>query len=188
MNEHECPLPVCRNYAGSRRSDFTWFPGGPSLDQLPLPVADPDRLPGSQCSECSGYCHGHYLKPAESLQVGCFTPPPSSVISRAYKNAQSDITEFARVVMLPEEEVDIWLKHVQTVSDNRKRGASKAAETRCHKADVKDYLMECVEGIMKRRLKKQRTGLDVTSVTHGFTGFVLTFILNQLHFYVLTEN
>ena len=46
--------------------------------------------------------------------------------------------------------------------------------------------VECVEGIMKRRLKKQRTGLNVTSVMHGFTGFVLTFILNQPHFYVLT--
>ena len=129
---------MCHKYAGSRRSDFTWFPGGPSLDQLPLPDADPDRPPGSQCSECSGYCHGHYLKPAESLQVGCFTPPPSSVISRAYKDAQLDVTELARVVMLPEEEVDIWLKHLQTVSDNRKRGASKAAETRRHNTDVKD--------------------------------------------------
>ena len=109
------------------------------MDQLRvlLSVAEPDRPPGSQCSEC----YGHHLKPAELLQVGCFPPSPSSVISRAYKDAQSDITELARVVMLPDEEVDIWLKHLRTVSDNCKHGASKAAESRHHKTDVKDNPM-----------------------------------------------
>jgi hypothetical protein len=42
----------------------------------------------------------------------------------------TDDGEIAKQVLLPTEEVNIWLKHLETVSNNRKKGAQKAAQTR----------------------------------------------------------
>ena len=42
--------------------------------------------------------------------------------------------------MLPEEEVQIWLKHLQTVTENHKHGASKATKIKRQQAE-----QECVE-------------------------------------------
>ena len=39
------------------------------------------------------------------------------------------MTDLARNVLLPVEEADIWLKHLETVAENRKRGAKRAAAT-----------------------------------------------------------
>ena len=37
-------------------------------------------------------------------------------------------------ILLPKEEVHIWLKHLQTVAENRKQDANKAAKTRRQQA------------------------------------------------------
>ena len=42
----------------------------------------------------------------------------------------TDDGEITKKVLLPTEEVNIWLKHLETVTKNRKKGAQKAAETR----------------------------------------------------------
>jgi len=39
-------------------------------------------------------------------------------------------TELACSVLLPVEEVDIWMKHLETVAENSKKGAEKAATRR----------------------------------------------------------
>ena len=45
-------------------------------------------------------------------------------------------------VLLPCAEVKMWLDHLSTVQQNRKRGAAKAAETRKRKAQQKGLLSE----------------------------------------------
>lgn len=42
------PHPRCQ--AGPPQNTLTWYPGGPPLYQLPLPVPDPERR--STCSSC----------------------------------------------------------------------------------------------------------------------------------------
>ena len=47
------------------------------------------------------------------------------------------IKGLARKVLLPTEEVRCYVKHLETVQENRKKGASKAAETRARKKQQK---------------------------------------------------
>ena len=49
---------------------------------------------------------------------------------------------FSRQVLLPCAEVKMWLDHLSTVQQNRKRGAAKAAETRKRKAQQTGLLSE----------------------------------------------
>ena len=132
-----CPHGLCRRLVGSSRNDFCWFSNGPPLLQLPLPVVDPARpWGGSSCTECKGHCAGHYLKPEQSLVLRSEpSEPPSSVILQAYKtNTIDNVEELARKVLLPTEEVQLWIQHLETVASNRRRGASKGAKTRRQKA------------------------------------------------------
>ena len=62
----------------------------------------------------------------------------------------TDDGEIAKKVLLPTEEVNIWLKHLETVSNNRKKGAQKAAQTRKAKTTSTEqepivYCGECGE-------------------------------------------
>ena len=41
----------------------------------------------------------------------------------------------AKKILIPISEVDIWLNHLRTVSENRRRGAAKAATTKKFKTD-----------------------------------------------------
>ena len=62
-----------------------------------------------------------------------FNPPPSAVILEASKAGtlnESNIENLARKVLLPVEDVKVWLRHLMIVSENRKKGAQKAAMTR----------------------------------------------------------
>ena len=96
------------------------------MSQIPLPVVDPARpWGGSACAECKGYCAGHYLMPEETL-ISRSEPsePPSSVILQAVKaNAANNVEELARRVLLPTEEVQLWIQHLETVASNRRHGA-----------------------------------------------------------------
>ena len=61
--------------------------------------------------------------------------PPSSVLKEFFSKLQgipSDefVQDAAKTVMLPPEEVRIWLDHLHTVQENHRRGATKAAATR----------------------------------------------------------
>ena len=134
--QDDCCHPLCKEKVGFNIEEVTWFAGGPPVNKIPLPVPDPSRPWGDQnCPTCKVFCAGHYLKPVESLQsasVPC--EPPSSVIQGFFKQSHgtmiTDNGNLAKQVLLPTEEVNIWLKHLQTVSNNRKKGAQKAVQTR----------------------------------------------------------
>ena len=109
----------------------------PPITYLPVPVPDKDRPWGQSCDSCSACC-GHYLDPRKALNcptsmVSC---PPSSVILKFFNTlkgarpSQQMLESISRQVLLPCAEVQMWLDHLSTVQQNRKRGTAKAAETR----------------------------------------------------------
>jgi len=54
-----------------------WFPGGPKLGFILMPIPDPECAWGNEsCSKCNGFCAGHYLKPDQTLTSDL---PPSYV-------------------------------------------------------------------------------------------------------------
>ncbi len=125
----DCCHPLCQQKVDYRIENELWFPNGPPVSTTPLPFPDNSRPWNSQ--SCLGFCAGHFLAPAESL-TSAFMPmdPRSTTISEKFKNRCLNSEELAPMVLLPEPEVKIWFEHLQTVSDNRKKGAQKASETR----------------------------------------------------------
>ncbi len=113
---------------------------------MPVPTPDPNRPFGQgSCEECKGKCSGHYMKPdklwehvlngGEAAKAG----PPSDVILSIYQQykaipSRDVIEQTAEQVLLPFEEVEMWFQHLQQTSENRVRGAKRAAETRKRKA------------------------------------------------------
>ena len=135
--QQSCPHPLCQQ--GKEGIPMEWFPGGPNVNYIPLPVPDPAYpLGGDFCDKCSGFCAGHFLKPEEALKSD-YTPmakPPSIILKNFYQSqartdpSAEDIKSVAKKTLLPASEVRIWLDHLKTIDNNRKRGAVKAAETR----------------------------------------------------------
>ena len=131
----DCPHPRCQ--AGPPLNSLTWYPGGPLISNLPFPVPDPQRPWGSTtCSSCAGVCSGHYttslVDVLDSQAVSMVPKPPSAVLKRLFSSSNGQVSDemvenAAREVLLPPEE---WLDHLQTVMENRRRGARKAAATR----------------------------------------------------------
>ena len=125
--------------AGPPPSLSTWCPGGPTLNQLPLPIPDPKRQWGSACSDCKGFCVGHYqtqlvdvCDPAAFSRV---PKPPSAVLKQLFSSSNGVISEdmvesAAKKVLLPPHECSIWLNHLSTILENKCKGAQKAAATR----------------------------------------------------------
>lgn len=119
-----------------------WFPIGPKVDSIPLPVPDPAQPWGSStCSKCEGSCTGHYLSPEAALDAilaekcTSMSQPPSTLLKDFFQRYGSDppdasLESIAKQCLLRVSEVRMWLQHLQTVDTNRKRGAAKAAETR----------------------------------------------------------
>ena len=140
-----CIHPVCQREQSDPK--HLWYPGGPSLQFVPIPTPDPLRPYGGQCSEC--VCAGHYMKPDKLLEhvnsngeVGNPSPPSEVILAvfqgcKAVPNAVV-IEETARKVLLTPEEVKFWFEHRHQIHENRKRGAKKAAETRKRKAKEKE--------------------------------------------------
>ena len=62
-----------------------------------------------------------------------FNPHPSDIIlevSEAGILDDSNVETLAKQVLFPTEDNKIWLRHLMTVSENRKKGTQKAAKTR----------------------------------------------------------
>ena len=58
-----------------------WFPGGPTLSQIPMPVPDPNHHWGNNsCEKCAGFCSGHFLLPEDALMsdIAPMIRPPSA--------------------------------------------------------------------------------------------------------------
>ena len=57
-----CEHPICS--LGPPSKCPCWYPEGPPLSHIPLPVQDPSRPWGGQnCDTCKGFCAGHYSTP-----------------------------------------------------------------------------------------------------------------------------
>lgn len=137
-----CPHPLCQ--AGRGGISFDWFPGGPRVDRIPLPVPDPAHpWGGDSCGKCTGFCSGHFLMPEETLKSDAspMSLPPSTVLKDFYSKlggtnpTDATLEAIAKKILLPLNEVCMWLEHLRTVDENRKRGAAKAAETRRRKRE-----------------------------------------------------
>ena len=137
--EDGCPHPKCKKDPGT---DPLWFTGGPPIKHLPLPKLDPNRPWGNQnCNECAGFCTGHYL--LDSLtdtgdvnDLSSALQPPSVILKEKFKeypsslDPESFVTDVAKTVLLSPDDVRLWFDHLQTIEQNRKKGAEKAAATR----------------------------------------------------------
>ena len=119
-----------------------WYPDGPLTTFLPIPTPDPTRPYGNeQCKECSNFCSGHYMKPHQLINYvnngGKMSDPmpPSQVILESFKRnngipSEVVVEQLFMQVLLPVDEVLMWLNNLKTVQDNRAKGAKKAAATR----------------------------------------------------------
>ena len=142
----DCPHPRC--HSGPPQDVLTWFPGGPPLTHLPLPLLDPEHPWGNPtCSSCKGFCSGHYTTQlVDVTDNGALTKiaqPPSVTLKQLFSSDnnivfdEEKVQSAAKEVLLPPEECKIWLQHLQTVVENRRRGARKAAATRQAKKTLK---------------------------------------------------
>ena len=134
-----CTHELCQ--AGEPVEPITWYPGGPTIHHLPFPILDEDRPWGNtQCTSCKGFCAGHYkiltIDVTAKAEKKKIIQPPSIVLKRLLPKILShemSIKEAAKSVLIPEEDCKIWIEHIKTVVENRKRGAKKAALTRSRK-------------------------------------------------------
>ncbi|CAB4038415.1 Chromatin modification-related YNG2 [Paramuricea clavata] len=134
-----CVHPICQTGV---QEEIVWYPQGPPINYLPIPTPDPTRPYGNnRCEECSGFCAGHYMKPNQLISLAKTagtTPickPPSQVILESFKTNkgipdENAVEALSKQVLLPVDEVMMWLKHLKTVQENRVEGARKAAATR----------------------------------------------------------
>ena len=128
-----CIHPLCKQKVGSTIEEYKWYTDGPPVNKLLLPVADPNKPWGDkECKDCKGFCSGHYLKPVEvfnNKHGQKFSQPPSVVIQNKLKQSSHvNVTDLACSTLLPVEEVNIWIDHLTTVAENRKKGSQKAAK------------------------------------------------------------
>ena len=90
---------------------------------------------------CKGFCAGHYRSSVptdttDSVALCATSHPPSSMLKELFNKLQGRpitdqfVHDAAKEVLLTPEEVCIWLEHLSTVLQNRRRGAAKAAATR----------------------------------------------------------
>lgn len=135
--QSDCPHPRCK--LGVPTMPLLWYPDGPPLSHLPFPVPDPERPWGSSCPTCKSFCSGHYktvyVDIHDNHALSKLPMPPSVVLKELFSANNGKIEErmlndIAKRVLLPPEECKIWLQHLQSVVENRRRGARKAAESR----------------------------------------------------------
>ncbi len=132
----DCRHPRCK--AGKPKEPARWYPDGPPLTCIPLPVT---KIPwgSSGCPHCKLSCCGHYatkLFDVTDPEILSKVPkPPSAQLKQLFSQAKNIVTDelvkkAAQEVLLPTEECRIWLIHLKTVMENRLKGAKKAAQTR----------------------------------------------------------
>ena len=107
---------------------------------LPFPIVDKERpWGGTTCDQCKGTCAGHYKTVLTDVfdkqAMNSTAPLPSTILKQEFRKAKKPVSETflqnaARKALLSIEDTKIWLDHLQTVLNNRKRGARKAAATR----------------------------------------------------------
>ena len=148
--DKNCIHPRCKESGSMCREMLTWFPGGPPLTYIPLPVPDQDRPWGNkECAECSGFCTEHFLTPEKLISNSELQPilPPSTQIQEVF-NANLDLSDtsvqaLAEKLLLSVNDVNIWISHLKKVQRNRKEGAAKAAKTHCKSRQTVQEQYKC---------------------------------------------
>ena len=148
-----CPHPKCQTPVENiNKNILQWYPGGPDFTYFLVPIADPLHPWVGPCGECSPMqCGGNFLKAGHHFshyqkhgRAGMMFKPPSVVIVEKHRRAtkqgkqltSSEIKQLAKDVLLTEENVRMWLEHLEGVSERRKEGAKKAAQTRAKKKGI----------------------------------------------------
>lgn len=146
--EVDCIHPLCRE--GRPKEEETWFPGGPSLSYLPIPIPD---VKSQNCEKCGQECRGHYLQPDEHIEHvhqngygDCQFKPPKSVIEEATKEKAKENATFTNEELLamadncclPVTDVHMWVEHVNDIVSRRK--ARAAERSRKQATQRKGYL------------------------------------------------
>lgn len=120
---NSCPHKKCKANEGSLQ--LRWFTNGPSLEYFPVPIPDPNRPWGGQCTQCEGKCTGHFLTPGAHLRhyekhgkARMMVKPASRILAESHKellarNVQRDeatVSDLARKTLLADDIV-MWLQH-----------------------------------------------------------------------------
>ena len=91
------PHSLCM--AGNKKQSC-WYQGGPPLTYFPIPVPDPAKPWGGDCSSCKSQCPGHYLKPQQAwLHVqehgnkAVQSDPPSVILHDAFNETVKSGTD-----------------------------------------------------------------------------------------------
>ena len=142
-----CIHPICES---GPHDILTWYPGGLSLFHLPLPVPDPARNQGREdCSSCGKFCSGHYKTEfIDTRTLSSEVSPPLTLLKKLFSQNVSctdedSVVTIARNTLLPVSDVNLWLDHLRTVSENRKRGAAKRTKRHKSKKEAKVYCGKC---------------------------------------------
>ena len=129
---------------------------------------DPKRPWGGLCTTCKGFCSGHYCEPTftdvtDKDALKQVSRPPSVYLKKLFaelKGTLVDILEPAKKVLLPKE-VGFWYEHLNTVAENRRRGAAKAAETRRRKQQSStDTIDRCFCGTCETEFRPEMPNID----------------------------
>lgn len=140
--ENECIHPICKKGPiASKFDEKTWFPGGPHISYLPIPIKG-DKNPG------------HFLTPEMNnkyvmeknhnkqsifmdLPADVMKEPPSEILKKSFltKKCQIDVGQLSDVTLLPPGEVQMYISDMTDISSRRKEGAKRAMETRKKKGN-----------------------------------------------------
>ena len=159
----ECSHPQCQK--GKPAIEAKWYPGGPPLSFLPLPIKDLKQPWGGSCDKCTGVCSGHYLKPEEHINWireygtdACEKVPPRAKIEQFVKTGdkvvQEDIDELSKLNLLSREDTEICVEHFVSIFERRKRNNEKRrknkqrADSETEKQDVYCICRKEEEGLM----------------------------------------
>ena len=158
--EVDCPHPVCAK--GKLVEEPMWYPGGPPLSLLPLPIPDPERLLGSNvCTKCPGFCNSHYLEHEEHIKWvtengsdSCQRVPPRVVIEEYVKSKESmgqdDIENLAKICFLSLEDAEGCAKHhmgicqIRKVQQKRQRTTTRNQDDKNCQVDGQEESVYCI--------------------------------------------
>ena len=115
------------------------------MSTIPIPIPDPSRPWGGECTDCKSVCAGHFLSPSECIEhimkngtKDCMMKPPTQIIKESFNKASksgtaltpSEVTQLAKKTLLPECDISFWIQHLEDIKKRRAEGARKAQATR----------------------------------------------------------
>lgn len=137
--QKDCIHSICKKgRTESNYNQITWFPEGPHVSYLPVPVKD-DTNPGHFLGPDMNYkyaCENFKADNGEfrltELPSEICKEPPSEILKKSFlsKDNQPCVDELSKKTLLPPSEIELHLKDMTEIAVRRKEGAQKAKETR----------------------------------------------------------